>query len=98
MLIGKRIKFEDLKDGMDVVVQMRDYYDGSSIGKPIRGRIVQENPGWYNGCTTIIEDSVPRLVYDSDNFWLVVERQCDIYGKELVLRSTAQENDRCAGY
>lgn len=70
MLIGKRIKFEDLKHGMDVVVQIRNYEDGVFSGEVIRGRIVFENQGYHKGCLTILCPT-PAIVYDTDNFWMV---------------------------
>lgn len=73
MLIGKRIKFEELKDGMDVVVMIRDYYDGKFSGEVIRGRVIQENQGYHKGCLTVAIPT-PTLVYDTDNFWLVTEK------------------------
>lgn len=74
MLIGKRIKFEDLKHGMDVVVQIRNYEDGVFSGEVIRGRIVFENQGYHNGCLTILCPT-PAIVYDTDNFWMVTEQK-----------------------
>lgn len=75
MLIGKRIKFEDLKDGMEVVSQLILFEDRTFAGEVLRGVVQCEQ---FGDKTLRTKDEGRRrvLILSRDNFWLVTE-ECE---------------------